>query len=102
MTPPVPRAPHGGFPVDQTELKRMRWRCRRGMLENDLLLARFLDARGEALTETEAASLDRLLALADGELWDLLSGRAEPNDAALGPLLSAMRRQDDEPMRGTP
>ena len=34
--------------LDATRLSRLRWRCRRGMLENDLILARFLDARGEA------------------------------------------------------
>ena len=77
--------------LDATELKRLRWRCRRGMLENDLILARFLDARGEAITAGEAAELIRLLDLADGELWDLLSGRAEPADATLRPLVSALR-----------
>jgi len=45
------------------------------MLENDLILERFLDARGEAITDSEIAALDRLLELSDNELWDLLSGR---------------------------
>ena len=73
------------------ELNRLRWRCRRGMLENDLILARFLDLRGEALTEGELAALDRLLELSDNELWDLLSGRQEPRDAAVKPLVEALR-----------
>ena len=72
-------------------LGRLRWRCRRGMLENDLVLARFLDARGERITEAEAAALARLLDLPDGELWDLVSGRAEPGDATLRPLVAALR-----------
>jgi succinate dehydrogenase flavin-adding protein (antitoxin of CptAB toxin-antitoxin module) len=42
MTP----CPHHRLPMDATELNRLRWRCRRGMLENDLILARYLDARG--------------------------------------------------------
>jgi antitoxin CptB len=75
-----------------TELNRLRWRCRRGMLENDLILARFLDARGETMTGDEVAALDRLLDLADNELWDLLAGRAEAKDATLRPLLDALRR----------
>jgi antitoxin CptB len=75
-----------------TELNRLRWRCRRGMLENDLILARFLDARGEAMTGDDVAALDRLLDLSDNELWDLLSGRAEPQDAMVRPLLDALRR----------
>ena len=62
--------------MDATMLNRLRWRCRRGMLENDLILTRFLDARGDAITDQEVAALDVLLELSDNELWDLLSGRA--------------------------
>ena len=61
------------------------------MLENDLILERFLDARGEAITELEIAALDRLLELSDNELWDLLSGRQESEDAAVKPLLETLR-----------
>jgi succinate dehydrogenase flavin-adding protein (antitoxin of CptAB toxin-antitoxin module) len=60
------------------------------MLENDLILARFLDARGATMTPAEVAALDRLLDLPDNDLWDLLSGRAEPRDPALEPLLRAL------------
>ena len=77
--------------ITTRELNRLRWRCRRGMLENDLILARFLDARGEAISEPELAGLDRLLDLSDNQLWDLLSGRQEPDDAAIKPLLEALR-----------
>ena len=77
--------------MDATRLSRMRWRCRRGMLENDLILERFLDARGEHMTEADAEMLVRLLDLPDGQLWDLVSGRAEPEDLALRPLLAALR-----------
>ena len=77
--------------MDATELSRMRWRCRRGMLENDLILTRFLDARGGIISAADVAALDRLLDLADGELWDLIAGRAEPDDARLLPLVAALR-----------
>ena len=73
------------------ELNRLRWRCRRGMLENDLILERFLDARGEAISDGEIAALDRLLELSDNELWDLLSGRQESEDAAVKPLLETLK-----------
>jgi antitoxin CptB len=72
-------------------LNRLRWRCRRGMLENDLILTRFLDARGDAITEQEVASLDILLDMSDNELWDLLSGREEPADAAVALLLERLK-----------
>jgi antitoxin CptB len=77
--------------VTPTELNRLRWRCRRGMLENDLILTRFLDARGDGITDQEIVALDRLLELSDNELWDLLAGRQEPVDAAVKPLLDALR-----------
>lgn len=61
------------------------------MLENDLVLTRFLDARGTALTEPEVVLLDRLLDLPDNELWDLIAGRADPADPAVGPVLQQLR-----------
>ncbi len=76
---------------DDRQLARLKWRCRRGMLENDLILARFLEARGEAMSEADTAALDRLLDLADNDLWDLLSGRNEPADPSLAPLLRQLR-----------
>ena len=77
--------------MDATELSRLRWRCRRGLLENDLILARFMEARGQTMSDDEVAALDRLLRLSDDELWDVLVGRAEPDDAALRPLVVALR-----------
>ena len=76
---------------DSQRLNRIRWRCRRGMLENDIVLARFLDARGPTLTEVEIAMLDRLLELTDNELWDLIAGRSEPQDLHALPLLEQLR-----------
>jgi antitoxin CptB len=61
------------------------------MLENDVILARFLDAQGDVVTRGEVAAPDRLLDLTDNELWDLLSGRAEPADTSLRPLLTVLR-----------
>ena len=77
--------------IDARRLARLRWRCRRGMLENDLVLARFLAARGESLTEDDVARLDRLLELPDNELWDLIARRADPADPSLAPLLEVLR-----------
>jgi antitoxin CptB len=77
--------------LEQNRLNRIRWRSRRGMLENDLVLTRFLDARGPAITEDEVAMLDRLLDLSDNDLWDLIAGRQEPLDISVGPLLEQLR-----------
>jgi len=77
--------------TDSTMHNRLRWRCRRGMLENDLVLTRFLDSRGAALSSAEVAALDVLLALSDNELWDLLSGRQEPTDPVIAPMVEQLR-----------
>ena len=61
------------------------------MLENDLVLTRFLDVRGKGMTEEEVAMLDQLLDLSDNELWDLIAGRREPLDASVLPLLEQLR-----------
>ena len=77
--------------MDATTLNRLRWRCRRGMLENDLILTRYLDARGSGISEAEVAALDGLLDLSDNDLWDLLSGRQEPSDKAAASLVGYLR-----------
>ena len=77
--------------MDERRLARIRWRCRRGLLENDLILTRFLDARGPALTDEDLVMLDKLLDLADNELWDLIAGRAEPADSSVRPLVAELR-----------
>jgi antitoxin CptB len=77
--------------MDERRLARIRWRCRRGLLENDLILTRFLDAKGAALTDEEIGMLDKLLDLSDNELWDLIAGRAEPADMSVRPLVEELR-----------
>ncbi len=76
--------------MDARRLARIRWRCRRGLLENDLILTRFLDAKGETLTEEQVVMLDTVLALTDNDLWDLIAGRREP-DASVRPLIDELR-----------
>ena len=63
---------------DPANRARLRWRSRRGLLENDLILTRFLDAHEAELTDAEVDALTRLLDLADNPLMDLLLARAEP------------------------
>jgi antitoxin CptB len=77
--------------MNQERMNRIRWRCRRGMLENDLVLARFLEAKGPTLAEDEMAMLDRLLDFTDNDLWDLIAGRREPQDQDVLPVLLQLR-----------
>ena len=59
------------------EMSRLRWQCRRGLLENDLILERFLDRHGDSLTGESLEMFKSLLTLGDNELWDILSGRVD-------------------------
>ena len=78
--------------IDDVRVRRIRWRCRRGMLENDLILNRFLDASGDGLTEDDVANLDELLHMTDSALWDLIAGRAEAAEPALAAFVTRLRR----------
>ncbi len=67
-----------GFPViDPLRKTRLRWRSRRGLLENDLVLTRFLDAQLETMTDGDVSGYDQLLELTDNELLDLILARTE-------------------------
>jgi antitoxin CptB len=77
--------------MDETELKRLRWRCRRGLLENDLVLERFLENYGESLSQGQLEAFNRLLDLEDKRIWDLVSGRREPGDAGLAEVVGMLR-----------
>jgi len=57
------------------EDERIRWHCRRGLLELDLVLSKFLDKRYPYLSSSQKAVFVSLLAYTDNDLWDLLSGR---------------------------
>jgi antitoxin CptB len=65
---------------DEARLRRLAWRMRRGLLENDLILQRFLERHGRQIDEETVAGLDLLLDLSDNQLLDLLLARQEPQD----------------------
>ena len=64
--------------LDERALSKLRWRCRRGLLENDLLIERFFDQNASRLTVWQAEALGALMDLADNDLMDLLLRRKEP------------------------
>jgi antitoxin CptB len=66
-------------PVDARTLSRLRWRCRRGLLENDLFLERFFAAHESSITAAQVRALEELMELADNDLLDLFLRRREPD-----------------------
>jgi antitoxin CptB len=81
--------------LGETELRRLRWRARRGLLENDLILERFFHREGERLDRSDAVALGHLLELGDNELLDLLLERTQPeaplNTEEVKALLARLR-----------
>ena len=86
--------------VCSSEESRLRWRCRRGMLELDLLLNSFLDRQGGRLSAEQARHFDVLLDYPDQVLLDLVMAKTQSADPELSALLEAIRlaanQQDTE------
>ena len=74
-----------------SDFDRIRWQCRRGLLELDLVLERFLRENSDGLTPVELELFRRLLAAPDNDLWDWISGRTDPYDPALTELVARLR-----------
>ena len=73
-------------PLDERSLSKLRWRCRRGLLENDLFIERFFARHADTLTVRQAHALGMLMDLSDNDLLDLLLGRQ--------PLAGELARDD--------
>lgn len=78
--------------MDIAELKRLRWRCRRGLRELDLVLQPFFDEYYTTLAESEQAAFRRLLSLPDPTLLAYINGSEQPADEELAGLVRKIRR----------
>ncbi|TFG87345.1 MAG: succinate dehydrogenase assembly factor 2 family protein [Chromatiales bacterium] len=79
--------------MDATQLSRLRWRCRRGMRELDVLLLRYLDREFPAATPSAQSAFERLLSAQDPEILDLLAGRLVVENAALNEVIQRLLAQ---------
>jgi len=73
--------------TEEAGLRRLRWRCRRGMRELDQLMLRYLDAGWPQADEAERAVFLRLLACEDDKLWRWFMGREQAADPELDALV---------------
>jgi antitoxin CptB len=62
-------------PIDERTLSKLRWRCRRGLLENDLFIERFFLRYSASLTQVQADALGSLMDLSDNDLLDVQLAR---------------------------
>lgn len=77
-----------------SQAARLRWRCRRGRRELDLLLQRYLSDHYEHAGAAERADFEALLERSDPELEDLLTGRLAPESPEQAHVIERIRRHD--------
>jgi len=82
--------------LDERAMSKLRWRCRRGLLENDLFIERFFD-RFSPLTLEQGEAMTRLMDLSDNDLLDLLLARVEPQGELDHPAIHALLAQMRQP-----
>ncbi|PRC92186.1 succinate dehydrogenase assembly factor 2 [Solimicrobium silvestre] len=76
--------------ADPIKRARLRWRARRGLLENDLILTRFLDANEATLTDDEVEAFSKLMELSDNDLMGLILERNEPTGELDDPVVHTL------------
>lgn len=81
------------------ELERIRWHCRRGMLELDLVLRAFTEQRLATLAPRELDAFRRILERPDPELLDLVMGHCDPEDTIERELIELMRAVETTPRK---
>ncbi len=75
--------------MNSLENNRLKWKCRRGLLELDLVLERFL--RQSPSSGEEVAQLNALLDLPDNDLWDIVAGRSDRYPPRLKDAVARLR-----------
>lgn len=81
--------------IKDAEQRRLAWRCRRGMLELDIMLQRFVANHFNGLSLAEMHTFDEMLELPDNELWALLSAPNISNlSESMRTVIAKMTRQE--------
>ena len=76
-----------------SELSRLRWRCRRGMLELDILLGTFLDNGYLEVSQEVQTAFEKLLTYQDQRLQDLLFGDEQEDEARIADVIQRIKDQ---------
>ncbi len=77
--------------AEYAEVKRLRWQCRRGMREMDMLLERWLDRHFASADASVRGHFRALLQAEDDLLWDWLMGKGAPDNAERAALITQIR-----------
>ena len=81
--------------ISQQKKAKLIWQCRRGMLELDLILTRFLDKHLDGLTERQVCLFEKLLKNPDPDLFAWLMGIEEPMDQECTEIVAFIRHHDN-------
>ena len=75
-----------------SELSRLRWLCRRGMKEMDLLMVRYLEDVYPSASSAEQQAFESILQMQDPELYDLILGRTISSDSTIAHVIEVLRQ----------
>ena len=75
--------------MQRVERERLRWKCRRGLLELDIVLQRYLVNLEE--NAADSAALSELLDLPDNDLWDIVAGRSDKYEPRFQQVVERLR-----------
>jgi antitoxin CptB len=70
------------------DLERLKWRCRRGSLELDLLMNRFLNEYYPDVPANLQTAFKRLIEYSDTTLYDLFTGKIQAQDHDIDTLVN--------------
>ena len=76
--------------MSDNTVKRLRWRCRRGMRELDLILESYLEQHTDDMSDSELRVFERFLDSSDMDLYEWVTGRAQPGDTAFAAIVAQL------------
>ncbi len=77
--------------AQRVRLERLRWHCRRALLELDIVFQRYWQKVGDDVTEEDQTALERLLEMEDHDLWQVVSGAVETSDPQLQEMVGKLQ-----------
>ena len=85
--------------LQEAKQRRLAWRCRRGLLELDIVLQRFVKEKFSELSLEEVEVFDGLLDLPDNEFWDLIKSQKSHKDKVLARIIAKLNNASQQTFR---
>ncbi len=85
--------------LQEAEQRRLAWRCRRGLLELDIVLQRFVKEKFSELSLQEVEVFDGLLDLPDNDFWELVNSSKPHKDKVLASILTKLNAASQQALK---